>query len=258
MMKRDPEPPTREKGTGHSPELPDWLGYLVGPVFLGAAAWFWWGSNGSNLPVTAATLVDRSKLTTAPRRAILLDPPLIEINGFKRTCMECHRTFPAREDEPKRFLQHADIILNHGINDHCRNCHYGDDHDRLILRDGGVIGYRQVNELCAQCHGPTWRDWLRGAHGRTNGYWDASRGPVKRLGCTECHDPHNPRAPAMDPLEPLPGPNTLRMGNPRNQDHLDPSVGRDPLRKHRVRGERSHGPLPRNGSNTDEEQDVSE
>jgi hypothetical protein len=45
-------------------------------------------------------------------------------------------------------------------------------------------------------------------HGRTNGYWDASRGEARRLTCTECHDPHAPALPAMTPL---PGPATIRM-----------------------------------------------
>lgn len=46
-------------------------------------------------------------------------------------------------------------------------------------------------------------------HGRTNGYWDTSRGEQSRRKCIECHDPHQPPFP---PMRPAPGPETLRMG----------------------------------------------
>ena len=72
------------------------------------------------------------------------------------------------------------------------------------------MGYDQVQDLCASCHGPTYRDWEKGIHGRTNGYWDTSKGEQTRLVCTQCHDPH---APAFGKLVPLPGPNTLRMND---------------------------------------------
>ncbi|MFQ5501298.1 MAG: hypothetical protein ACE5EQ_03235 [Phycisphaerae bacterium] len=215
------------------PELPDWTGYVVGPILLLTAAWFWWGPSAAKLPESKAAIVDPSRLTTAPRRTILHDPPVIDINGFRRTCMECHRTFPVRQGEPRKLIQHANVVLHHGINKRCHNCHYESDRDRLVLLNGKDIGYDQVVELCAQCHDPTYRDWQRGAHGRTNGYWDAKRGEVKRLGCTECHNPHNPRVPAMDPLEPLPGPHTLRMGVQRETEHIETDSVRDPLRKFR-------------------------
>lgn len=76
--------------------------------------------------------------------------------------------------------------------------------------------------VCAKCHGPVYRDWQNGSHGRINGYWDRSRGPQTRRRCIECHDPH---APPFAPLAPAPGPSTLRMGAPSGgpmEEHHDP------------------------------------
>jgi hypothetical protein len=125
--------------------------------------------------------------------------------------MDCHSLFPPREETPEHLLQHGHIVLDHGINDRCRNCHDPNDRNKLILHGGQVIGYSEVVRLCSKCHGPTYRDWQKGVHGRANGYWDTSRGPRHRLKCIQCHDPHAPYSPAMDPLKPLPGPDTLRM-----------------------------------------------
>ena len=57
--------------------------------------------------------------------------------------------------------------------------------------------------LCAQCHGPQYRDYRHGAHGGMRGHWDLSRGPRERNHCVACHDPH---APAFGQFEPVPGP----------------------------------------------------
>ena len=206
------------------------LGFLIGPAFVVLGLWFLFGPDGLEIPPRLAldesSLVPADELSTAPRRQVLDDPPVVHLAGFERTCMDCHRTFPAREDPPRELLQHRHIILNHGINDRCGECHWDVDRNRLIQQDGTVVGFAQVNELCGACHGSVYRDWQRAAHGRTNGYWDASRGVVKRLKCTECHDPHRPRVGAMDSLKPLPGPNTLRAGRPARQHHASPTGGR--------------------------------
>ena len=75
--------------------------------------------------------------------------------------------------------------------------------------DGGEIPWDQPQRLCASCHGPVYRDWQHGSHGRSNGFWDVRQGELIRCKCIECHDPHHPPFPA---LEPAPGPHTLRMG----------------------------------------------
>ncbi len=214
--------------------------YLFCPVFLILAAYFIWVPDDLDGVLTPAVAVDTSVLTAQARRDILTDPPTIKMGGFERTCMSCHRMFPPREDTPERFLQHSHVTLNHGINDRCRNCHWEKDRDRLVLRGGDVIGYNDVVKLCAKCHGLIFRDWQRGAHGRTNGYWDAERGEVRRLVCTQCHDPHNPRVPAMNPLEPLPGPHTLRMGPPAEESPGGHAESHDPLRKYKKEHEAHH------------------
>lgn len=222
-------PPADSAPSARRSGLASWAGYAIGPIFLLVALWLFWGTPALDLPVGEPQLVDASSLSTDPRRTPLGDPPLSTIAGYERTCMDCHRTFPAREDPPTQLFQHSHIVLDHGINDRCRNCHYEKDRDKLVLRGGEVIGYDRVVELCAKCHGPTYRDWQRGAHGRTNGFWDTTQGQMVRLTCTECHDPHLPRVPAMDPLKPLPGPRTLRMGEHRHAP--EPDVVRDPLRR---------------------------
>jgi len=171
--------------------------------------------------------VHREYLSTAPRRKILGDIPVINIDGYDRTCMDCHKLFPARDAAPEALLQHKNILLDHGINDRCRNCHDVKDRNRLVMASGDSISYGEVVLLCAKCHGPIYRDWEHGMHGRTNGYWDSKRGKQRRLSCIECHDPHSPRIPAMDPLAPLPPPKTLRMGEPGEHD----PEKTDPLRR---------------------------
>ncbi len=210
---------------------PWWLGYAVASVFVLFAIYFVLSPRGFDTAAfgTVADGIPQEMLTTAPRREVLTDPPIQFIAGFDRTCMDCHRTFPPREDPPVALLQHKHIVLNHGINNRCRDCHYDVDRNRLVQHDGTVIGYNDVVELCAKCHGPTYLDWLRGAHGRTNGYWDTTAGERVRLKCTQCHDPHMPRIPAMDPLQPLPGPNTLRMGQQKKEIHFERGAKRDPL-----------------------------
>ena len=229
------ETPKHRDGHGQRsvPAQRAWAAYGIGPVFFALAAWFLWGPAIVELPTESTPKVNAAQLTTAPRRDILGNPPTIEIGGFKRTCMDCHQMFPPRDDPPVALAQHKHIVLNHGINKQCRNCHNPKDRNLLVLRGGETITYDQVETLCAKCHGPTYRDWENGAHGRTNGFWDASRGTVRRLRCTECHDPHNPRVPAMDPLAPLPGPHTLRMGNVHADDESESphTEHRDPLRR---------------------------
>lgn len=207
-----------------------WIGFIIGPAFIVLAGWFLQGPDLAEVPETRAAVVRPEFLDISPRREILDDPPVIFIDGFNRTCMDCHRLFPARDDAPKNLLQHAHVMLDHGINDRCRNCHDVNNRDRLLLRSGESISYAEVVDLCARCHGPTFRDWERGMHGRTNGYWNLAMGEQKRLACTECHDPHNPRVPAMDPVTPLPRPNTLRMSQTEGHGEFIHEEA-DPLRR---------------------------
>lgn len=211
-----------------------WAGIFVGPGLFLLAGWFLWGPDIESIPEIRSAKVNPAFLTTAPRRKPLGDPPVIHINGFDRTCMDCHKLFPPRENPPAKLLTHSHILLVHGINDQCRSCHDVHNRNRLVLQNGDSIPYAKVTRLCADCHGPTFRDWERGMHGRTIGYWDATKGEPLRLGCSECHDPHRPRGPAMEPMAPLPPPHTLRMA-PLKMPEGGEAKERDPLRQVLIR-----------------------
>ncbi len=222
-------------------KIPPWAGLAIGATFLLLTAWFLWGAAPLDLPRTELLTVDTTVLEPAPRRQATPDPPVIHIAGFDRTCRDCHALFPASRNPPKDLMQHQHIVLNHGINERCRNCHSRGDKNKLLLQDGTRISYSRVVELCSKCHGPVYRDWLTGAHGRTNGYWDVNQGEQRRLRCTECHDPHNPRHPAMDALVPLPPPRTLRMGDPGAHGDEPKYNPDDPLHNALLRTGRASG-----------------
>jgi formate-dependent nitrite reductase cytochrome c552 subunit len=54
-------------------------------------------------------------------------------------------------------------------------------------------------QLCAQCHGPQYRDYRHGAHGGMAGHWDLAKGGRVRNNCIDCHDPHSPKYPTVRP-----------------------------------------------------------
>jgi hypothetical protein len=105
--------------------------------------------------------------------------------------------------------EHSDIVMGHGRhkrNNNCFNCHDEVNLELLQTRDGRELKLADSTPLCGSCHGPTYRDWEAGVHGRTSGFWEASLGEADRKGCTSCHDPHTPKFPSR---EPAPGPNPL-------------------------------------------------
>ncbi|MFG0257249.1 MAG: hypothetical protein ACF8GE_05040 [Phycisphaerales bacterium JB043] len=211
------------------------FGWLITPVFLLLALVFWLTSGTSQIPVAPTPTFDASQLDTSPRRVALTDPPVVEIAGFEQRCNACHKIFESTWDGSRPLLQHTHVELHHGINDSCFNCHDVEDRERLVLHDGSTVGYSQVENLCAQCHGPVFRDWQRGAHGKTLGSWNITSADARRLTCSECHDPHSP---AYELYEPLPGPNTLRMGEQQPKSHHDEPTN-NPLRRHQ--NSSSHG-----------------
>ncbi|MCG3128126.1 MAG: hypothetical protein CHACPFDD_03002 [Phycisphaerae bacterium] len=209
-----------------------WVAALMGPAFASLAAWFIWGPALTRLPVGKPAVVPDAALSTAARRTTVGDPPTILINNFRRTCTDCHRIFDVAARPEGDRLQHAHVKLEHGINDRCQNCHNYRNMNELVLYDGGAVTYSEAPRLCQKCHGLIFEDWERGIHGRVSGAWTSELGPVQRLRCIECHDPHQPRHPAMDPLQPLPGPATLRMGTPPAGGAHAPELREgDPLRR---------------------------
>lgn len=119
-------------------------------------------------------------------------------------CATCHDprhpdALARKREVPKDF--HGGIELAHGRL-RCASCHAPDDRTRLRLADGEEIPIRDVLELCGQCHGPKYRDFLRGSHGGGRGYWDRSRGPWVRNSCVACHAAHAPAYPIVMPARP--------------------------------------------------------
>lgn len=101
--------------------------------------------------------------------------------------------------------EHNDLVMQHGQhnrNIHCFNCHDPENLDTLKTRDGRSLKWAETTELCASCHGPTYRDWKIGIHGRVSGYWDLRRGPATRVECASCHHPHAPQFPQLPPAPP--------------------------------------------------------
>ena len=215
---------------------------MVGVIFFAAAAWFVFGSHDSVPPRTEPAVVGAAAIDPAPLRTVLGDPPRIDIGGYMQTCSECHDIFESRPDAEVNLLQHQHIVLDHGLNDRCYNCHSEEDRDKLVLHGEREIGYDEVETLCAKCHGPTFRDWERGMHGRTKARWDAAPGATERLLCTECHDPPRPGLrPGGAPARPEHAadggrPRRSRRGrrqpppeaSPMNASTVDPSPHADP------------------------------
>jgi len=153
--------------------------------------------------------------------------PKITLAGYTYNCSDCHKLFRSPPETTRSLTQHANIELKHGINTRCFNCHHLTNRDALVDDWGNEIPYDQPQLVCAKCHGPVYRDWLHGSHGRTSGYWDMNAGPSIRAKCIQCHDPHQPPFP---PMRPAPGPHTLRMGVQHDTEDHQPAT--NPLRVH--------------------------
>jgi formate-dependent nitrite reductase cytochrome c552 subunit len=120
-------------------------------------------------------------------------------------CVTCHslkKSDPLPADATELDQFHKGLKLSHG-DLVCGQCHETGRVDVLRRADGKTLPMAEVMSLCAQCHGPQYRDYRRGSHGGMNGHWDLSRGPRVRNNCVDCHDPHAPKfVPAMPVLPP--------------------------------------------------------
>jgi hypothetical protein len=201
---------------------------IVAATFWGLAVVFAILPTQNPIPAPAREVVAAAEIDPSPRRVPIGDDARTVIAVFERKCMDCHKTLvtsnPPRND-PNHY--HETVRMDHGLNGRCVNCHDPKDRNVLVLRDGRNLAFGQSTILCGNCHGPAYRQWQRGVHGKTLGYWDTHLGEKRRLECVECHDPHSPH---YNPMAPLPGPNTLRMGvqNPEGHGH-DPRHTISPL-----------------------------
>jgi hypothetical protein len=222
------------------------LAWSIGPAFGLLAAWFLMSPTRAPIPIPTQPLVDRARFAPGARRRPMTEPPSIVVGGFSHACNECHRLFDSPPVEHRVLTQHTNIAFNHGMNNRCFNCHDRKNRERLVLHDGSLVTFNEVSRLCSQCHGTVYRDWQMGTHGKTMGSWDVHTTGVyaqHRLNCNDCHDPHSP---AYKPIQPLPGPDTLRMGD--QSPHEESERHHTPLRHWsmpRSEHERAPGgPLP--------------
>ncbi len=119
-------------------------------------------------------------------------------------CSSCHNNRPPNvETHTSSDLNefHQGLVISHGDLS-CLSCHNAANYDTLKRADGKPIEYQNVMQLCAQCHGPQFRDYQNGSHGGMTGYWDRTKGPRQRNNCIDCHDPHKPVYPKFQPVFP--------------------------------------------------------
>lgn len=185
-------------------------------LFLALSAAFYLDLWGRPSPLPAVPLVDPAFTNTATVR--VSGAELIRTGGDASglDCYACHeRTKPLqlKFDADHNVVlpeEHNDILMGHGRhnrNNNCFNCHDEANLELLQTRDGRELKLVESTPLCGSCHGPTYRDWEAGVHGRTSGNWSGKPGAIARADCVSCHDPHTPRFP---PQTPAPGPNPLR------------------------------------------------
>ena len=108
-------------------------------------------------------------------------------------CATCHSTKPVNAEAKlgTPLVQfHQGLFGKHGTLS-CTSCHNSaDGYASLRLADGKKVPHAEVMTLCAQCHGPQYRDYQHGAHGGMTGFWDLKAGGRTRNNCIDCHDVH--------------------------------------------------------------------
>src|SRR5580765_4781827 len=168
---------------------------------------------------SAIPLVDPQFTTTATVRTNLADLIRAKADLSDFDCYGCHeRGKPPvlRYDTNNNLVvpkEHEDVVMRHGRHDrnnNCFNCHNETNLMVLQTRDGRELKMEESPALCGSCHGPTYRDWDAGVHGRTSGFWARDLGPIDRKQCVSCHNPHSPAFPSR---KPAPGPHPLRPGS---------------------------------------------
>lgn len=155
----------------------------------------------------------RGVFSTAPVRGER-GPLQLHSDGDAFACTMCHDGFTGGAQAAALEGQHSDITFDHGANLLCLNCHHPEKPDAYVYHDGSEIPGDQPTRLCAKCHGPHFREWEMGVHGRVNGYWDPRFGEQKYLDCIQCHDPHRPR---FQRLVPNPPPVLTRFDGPAGE-----------------------------------------
>jgi hypothetical protein len=194
------------------------LGLAV--LSLALAAAFLMNLWGHTAPLPPIPLVAAEVTNTATVRLSYADLLRTKADVSDFDCYGCHdrkKPPPLRFDTNQNLIipkEHEDIVMKHGThnrNNNCFNCHNETNLVMLQTRDRHEVKLAESAPLCGSCHGPTYRDWEAGVHGRTSGYWNRPPGPTDRKLCVNCHNPH---APAFPGRKPAPGPHPLRPAAP--------------------------------------------
>lgn len=183
---------------------------LIGLGFAGALAWTWFSRNDlepERKPgATPEPAVIHPVVIRTPAGVPLIHSGQVDAQGkpVMVACATCHDTRePNYETRSGVTLKdfHQGLQFAHG-NQSCLSCHNTKDYDTLKQADGRPLEFSQTLMLCAQCHGPQYRDYQNGSHGGMQGHWDLTRGGRTRNTCTDCHDPHHPAYPEVMPVFP--------------------------------------------------------
>ncbi len=185
-------------------------------VFLALAAAFGLNLWGRPAPLSPMLPVESWVTNTATVRTNYADLIRLKADLSDFDCYGCHdkkKPPQLRFDTNHNLVipeEHKDVVMGHGRhnrNNLCFNCHDEANLELVQTRDGRELKLSESTGLCGSCHGPTYRDWDAGAHGRTSGYWNRELGPIDRKPCVSCHNPHSPAFPSR---KPAPGPHPLR------------------------------------------------
>jgi len=180
-------------------------------VFMVLAVGFLLNLWGNPAPRPEIPLVDPAFISTQTVRTSYAELVAQKADLSDFDCYGCHekdKPPTLRFDADHNLIipkEHSDIVMKHGShnrNNICFNCHNENNLERLQPRDGRELKFEESSQLCGSCHGPTYRDWEAGAHGRMSGYWDRSKGQFTRKDCVSCHDPHAPKFPGRKPAPP--------------------------------------------------------
>ena len=189
--------------------------WLLAAAFACLAGLFLTNSLARPIPHVPIALVGTNFLDPSTARRSYVDLVRMKEDLSDFDCYTCHergKPPPLRFDTNQNIIvakEHANIVMGHGShnrNNNCFNCHNETNLEHLQTRDGRELKFADSPQLCGSCHGPTYRDWEAGVHGRTSGYWNLQAGEHTRVACASCHNPHSPKFPGRPPA---PGPNLL-------------------------------------------------
>lgn len=150
---------------------------------------------------------------------------LIPVESFSSDyfpCSDCHSEIAPNPQRREMVEMHEDIIFNHDSeNRWCLACHNTENRDSLILAGGQLLGFDESFKLCGQCHGPKYRDWKLGIHGKRTGEWN---GQKQYLLCVHCHDPHFPKIKSIEPMPPPRRPESIYIDSINEEPEKNTSI----------------------------------